>query len=213
MGHYDTCSYRSPQGEQVFGVCCDKSAPPAVPEEEENEVCKIKRMRRKEEETLRRKEEEENLRRKEESLATCAAGGVTVEAVLAAANGDVGDGTLSELVLPHAVGVPHPLVDYGGEQEMEPELEEELEALQRTVTTLAGQLAVLAAEAIYRAEMYRDIAALLDQCLAEDGIAWFAGKRFYFGCGGGTASFAVFLREHGFDAEVGRHRRWTIQRP
>lgn len=38
MGHYDTCSYRSPQGEQVFGVCCDKSAPPAVPEEEENEV-------------------------------------------------------------------------------------------------------------------------------------------------------------------------------
>jgi V8-like Glu-specific endopeptidase len=38
MGHYDTCSYRSPQGDQVFGVCCDQSAPPPVPEEDKNEV-------------------------------------------------------------------------------------------------------------------------------------------------------------------------------
>merc|ERR1719319_494646 len=38
MGHYDTCSYRSPQGDQVFGVCCDQSAPPPVKEEEIPEV-------------------------------------------------------------------------------------------------------------------------------------------------------------------------------
>jgi len=38
MGHYDTCSYRSPQGDQVFGVCCDQSAPPPVEEEEIEEV-------------------------------------------------------------------------------------------------------------------------------------------------------------------------------
>lgn len=37
MGHYDTCSYRSPQGDQVFGVCCDQSAPPPQPEDK-NEV-------------------------------------------------------------------------------------------------------------------------------------------------------------------------------
>jgi len=64
--------------------------------------------------------------------------------------------------------------------------------------------AVLAAEAIYRAEVYADLAALLDQCLAEGAVAWFAGKRFYFGCGGGTASFAAFLRERGFDVLVDR---------
>lgn len=37
MGHYDTCSYRSPQGSQVFGVCCDRSRPPTPPVEEEKE--------------------------------------------------------------------------------------------------------------------------------------------------------------------------------
>jgi len=36
MGHYDTCSYRSPQGSQVFGVCCDKSKPVVKEEEEED---------------------------------------------------------------------------------------------------------------------------------------------------------------------------------
>jgi len=34
MGHYDTCSYRSPQGSQVFGVCCDQSKPVLPPPEE-----------------------------------------------------------------------------------------------------------------------------------------------------------------------------------
>mmetsp|Transcript_12064 Transcript_12064/g.36108 ORF Transcript_12064/g.36108 Transcript_12064/m.36108 type:complete len:322 (-) Transcript_12064:107-1072(-) len=63
---------------------------------------------------------------------------------------------------------------------------------------------VLAAEAIYRAELYADLADLLDQCLARGGVAWFAGKRFYFGCGGGTASFSGFLRERGFAVVVER---------
>jgi len=61
---------------------------------------------------------------------------------------------------------------------------------------------VLAAEAIYRSDMYADLTALLKQCLAPEGVAWFAGKRFYFGCGGGTASFAAHLRENGFLVKV-----------
>jgi len=35
MGHYDTCSYRSPQGSQVFGVCCDLTKPQPPPEEDD----------------------------------------------------------------------------------------------------------------------------------------------------------------------------------
>eukprot|EP00927_Polykrikos_kofoidii_P031289 TRINITY_DN26936_c0_g1_i1.p1 TRINITY_DN26936_c0_g1~~TRINITY_DN26936_c0_g1_i1.p1 ORF type:complete len:371 (+),score=70.03 TRINITY_DN26936_c0_g1_i1:111-1223(+) len=61
---------------------------------------------------------------------------------------------------------------------------------------------ILAAEAIYRADAYADIADILQLCLAPKGIAWFAGKRFYFGCGGGTASFCKFLRERGFQVDV-----------
>ncbi|CAE8633244.1 unnamed protein product, partial [Polarella glacialis] len=62
---------------------------------------------------------------------------------------------------------------------------------------------VLAAEAIYKADAYEDLAALLGKCLAAPGgIALFAGKRFYFGCGGGTASFSEFLRQRNFEVEV-----------
>jgi len=61
---------------------------------------------------------------------------------------------------------------------------------------------VLAAEAIYRTDMYEDLAAVLEQCLAHGGLAFFAGKRFYFGCGGGTASFASFLQGRGFAVSV-----------
>eukprot|EP00928_Gymnodinium_smaydae_P021967 TRINITY_DN18607_c0_g1_i1.p1 TRINITY_DN18607_c0_g1~~TRINITY_DN18607_c0_g1_i1.p1 ORF type:complete len:347 (-),score=75.08 TRINITY_DN18607_c0_g1_i1:77-1018(-) len=86
----------------------------------------------------------------------------------------------------------------------------------REVHALAGSCeelryeAVLAAEAIYKADAYPDIAALLLRLLAPStpsargGVAWFAGKRFYFGCGGGTASFAAFLRERGFGVIVAR---------
>jgi len=33
MGLYDTCSYQSPQGRQVFGVCCNNTAPLEIPED------------------------------------------------------------------------------------------------------------------------------------------------------------------------------------
>ena len=38
MGLYDTCSYQSPQGRQVFGVCCNNTLPDVLPEEPESEV-------------------------------------------------------------------------------------------------------------------------------------------------------------------------------
>lgn len=73
---------------------------------------------------------------------------------------------------------------------------------------------VLAADVIYKTDFYGDLAALLERCLVRRrpadsppslrATAYFVGKRFYFGCGGGTASFAAFLREHGFDVEVVR---------
>lgn len=37
MGLYDTCSYQSPQGRQVFGVCCNNAAPVEIPQEVEKE--------------------------------------------------------------------------------------------------------------------------------------------------------------------------------
>jgi len=37
MGLYDTCSYQSPQGRQVFGVCCNNTAPVEIPQEEVEE--------------------------------------------------------------------------------------------------------------------------------------------------------------------------------
>lgn len=38
MGLYDTCSYQSPQGRQVFGVCCNNTAPVEIPQEVEKEI-------------------------------------------------------------------------------------------------------------------------------------------------------------------------------
>ena len=42
-------------------------------------------------------------------------------------------------------------------------------------------------EQLLQVDFYPDLLALLEH-LAADGRALFAGKRFYFGCGGGTAS-------------------------
>lgn len=71
---------------------------------------------------------------------------------------------------------------------------------------------ILAADVIYKTDFYDDLLSLLEQCLVRCGptdspsslraTACFCGKRFYFGCGGGTASFATFLRERGFDVDV-----------
>ena len=37
MGLYDTCSYQSTRGRQVFGVCCNNTVPDVLPEEPKNE--------------------------------------------------------------------------------------------------------------------------------------------------------------------------------
>jgi len=63
---------------------------------------------------------------------------------------------------------------------------------------------VLAAEAIYKIDAYQDIISLLRSTMAPKGFALIAGKRFYFGCGGGTASFAAALKEEGFHVEVAK---------
>ncbi|CAE7467120.1 unnamed protein product [Symbiodinium natans] len=60
---------------------------------------------------------------------------------------------------------------------------------------------IIASEAVYKVDFYPDLLALLER-LEPGGRAWFAGKRFYFGCGGGTASFAAAAREAGFSVMV-----------
>merc|ERR1712130_472747 len=41
MGLYDTCSYKSARGRQVFGVCCNNTVPEVLPEEPKNEETKV----------------------------------------------------------------------------------------------------------------------------------------------------------------------------
>jgi len=41
MGLYDTCSYQSTRGRQVFGVCCNNTLPEVLPEEPKNEETKV----------------------------------------------------------------------------------------------------------------------------------------------------------------------------
>ncbi|CAJ1403665.1 unnamed protein product [Effrenium voratum] len=57
---------------------------------------------------------------------------------------------------------------------------------------------MLASEAIYKEDSYDDLLAIfsLAQC------AYVAGKRFYFGCGGGTASFARVAEAKGFEVST-----------
>ena len=49
---------------------------------------------------------------------------------------------------------------------------------------------IVAAECCYDEKSFDIIIDLLDKLLSVDGVAFISGKRFYFGCGGGTASFA-----------------------
>jgi len=41
MGLYDTCSYQSPQGREVFGVCCNNTLPVSIPEETVDEDSRV----------------------------------------------------------------------------------------------------------------------------------------------------------------------------
>ena len=54
---------------------------------------------------------------------------------------------------------------------------------------------ILCAECIYNEEQYAEILYLLEKLLAKKGFALVAGKRFYFGCSGGTAGFLDAVSE------------------
>jgi hypothetical protein len=49
---------------------------------------------------------------------------------------------------------------------------------------------IVAAECCYDEKSFETIIDMLDQLLDVNGVAFISGKRFYFGCGGGTAAFA-----------------------
>jgi predicted nicotinamide N-methyase len=59
---------------------------------------------------------------------------------------------------------------------------------------------VLASEAVYDAANFRIFSDVIASSLARNGRALVAGKKFYFGCGGGTLGFADFAAksEHRF---------------
>ncbi|KAK4528799.1 hypothetical protein GAYE_SCF64G6745 [Galdieria yellowstonensis] len=53
---------------------------------------------------------------------------------------------------------------------------------------------LLASEVVYRTEWFPILSDCLLYLLKEDGVAYIAGKCFYFGVGGGTTAFQSFLR-------------------
>jgi len=60
-----------------------------------------------------------------------------------------------------------------------------------------SQDVVLSSECIYRSDLFLSHASVLSRAMAPDGVALIAGKRYYFGCGGGTIEFSDFLsRSH-----------------
>lgn len=52
---------------------------------------------------------------------------------------------------------------------------------------------ILSSECIYRSDLFSSHAAVIARMLSSDGVAVFAAKRYYFGCGGGTIDFCEFL--------------------
>lgn len=60
---------------------------------------------------------------------------------------------------------------------------------------------ILASEAFYKEESYDELLRFLSS-QSHECHAYFAGKRFYFGCGGGTASFSSTARSRGFNVTV-----------
>ena len=60
---------------------------------------------------------------------------------------------------------------------------------------------ILCSEGIYSEEHFESLANILKRCLSQTGLALFAGKKYYFGCGGGTMAFVSYLGEN-FKAEV-----------
>ena len=52
---------------------------------------------------------------------------------------------------------------------------------------------VLSSECVYREDLFAPHAKIVEKALSEDGLAFVAAKRYYFGCGGGTIGFSEFL--------------------
>lgn len=52
---------------------------------------------------------------------------------------------------------------------------------------------ILSSECIYRGDLFASHAGVLTRALSPNGIAVIAGKRYYFGCGGGTIEFSEYL--------------------
>ncbi|KAF4722415.1 histidine protein methyltransferase 1, partial [Perkinsus olseni] len=56
---------------------------------------------------------------------------------------------------------------------------------------------ILSSEGIYKQTSFEPLLAMLIDLLdPENGVALFAGKKLYFGCGGGTAPFMSFVEDH-----------------
>jgi Lysine methyltransferase len=61
---------------------------------------------------------------------------------------------------------------------------------------------IICSEGIYSTEHFDALREILKTCLRpETGVAYFAGKKYYFGCGGGTTGFAAYLGDV-FTSEV-----------
>mmetsp|Transcript_9558 Transcript_9558/g.20285 ORF Transcript_9558/g.20285 Transcript_9558/m.20285 type:complete len:267 (-) Transcript_9558:476-1276(-) len=68
---------------------------------------------------------------------------------------------------------------------------------------------VICSEGCYKEELYSELVDLLLTVLPSPrlpdvaaGVALFSGKRYYFGCGGGTTSFALYAQGRGFETRV-----------
>ncbi|EER07694.1 conserved hypothetical protein [Perkinsus marinus ATCC 50983] len=72
------------------------------------------------------------------------------------------------------------------------------EDLAQLLSTEAGSFdLILSSEGIYKQSSFESLLTMVISLLDPiNGVALFAGKRLYFGCGGGTAPFMSFIEEH-----------------
>lgn len=61
---------------------------------------------------------------------------------------------------------------------------------------------ILSSECIYRSDLFSSHAAIVSQSMCEDGLSLIAGKRYYFGCGGGTIEFSEYLSSSNLRADL-----------
>ena len=56
---------------------------------------------------------------------------------------------------------------------------------------------IISGDTLYNEDNYEKIYNVLNQYLSENGVAYFATKKFYYGVGGGMSSFCYFIRNKG----------------